>query len=327
MSHGKSNNNQTSGVDRLNSILSRLMGKRDKLQTEYKTPKTPKVSTNQKFAVVFLIMSLFLWVLTGIYYIPVDQSAIILNNGHIVKTVKGMIVSFERPYPFSNVVMIDNSNNALVVSAESSPLNILDKDNLNKQLSVAVDYQINSPQKYFLSIYQDNADLDKQISLIVKENIQRYFLNLNDEQLSDIGKAVIENEIMLQTNDVLRNFGINLNKLIIEDVIKKEQVTPITRSSNANAPIIQEAEEYAIWKSTQIKNIQQDFNNLLPQYEANPKTISELLYYRMLASNESSMPEFSLLNFASESTVMSVNSYNSRTLNRTVNRERIFENR
>lgn len=330
MNPGKSNNNQ-SIVDKLNTILSRIMGKRDD-KHHFKQDK-PKMSANQKFAAIFFVISFVLWLITGIYYIPENQSAIILHGGKVVEVSNGMKVKIDIPYPFSSVEMIDTSNSNVVVAAESRPINVVNKDLVEQQISAYANYYIFDPKIYFLSSYQDSANLDKQISLIIKEHIQRYFLNLTQNQFSDIGKSVAENEILSQINADINKYGINLNKLTIGFVKLKPEDKKISNSSSGftDSQLIDEANKYSKWKILQAKQVKDDFDNLLPQYIANPKTISELLYYRMLSSvPESANAEFALLNFTSTSAAES-SSFdkigNTRDLNRQVVRTRTFENR
>lgn len=329
MNRGKSNNSQGI-VDKLNIMLSRLMGKRSVSDFKKNTPKAP---ANQKFAAVFFVISFVLWMLTGVYYIPENQAAIFLHGGKVVGVSNGMTVKVDIPYPFSNVEMIDTSVNNISIGTESSPVTIINKDQVAQQIYIYSNYQVSDPQKYFLSFYQDGASLNKQVSLVIQEHIQRYFLNLTQDQFNDIGKSVSENEILSQVNLETNKIGIKISKLAIHFVSIKPHVEKvINRSSEPlSSQVIDTANKYSIWKTTQAKQMKADFDDLLPQYVNNHKTISELLYYRMVASvPESVNADFLSMDFIKTSSTESslVNSSNDiRNVNRNVVRERSFEGR
>lgn len=341
MSHGKTE----SAVDRLNRKLARLMGKKD----PNRPINTPSIPSNNKFTLIIVTMLLVLWGLTGVYYVPNQNYGIILINGKVDQLITGMDVGVTYPFPFSDIVNLDASENTLNLASSSNESGILavtedgNMLNLNANLSFVID----DPQKYYLNYYQENSDLNQKINWLMAAIVQDYFIHHNSQQLMQSSTIVTANEIRSLSMLVLRNYGLKINAFNIKSLQNVSQIkASLPKKSNDLTPskqIMAEAIQYQTQKSLETESMVAEFNNLLPQYQANKNAIVELMYYKMLSqiSTKSLIVEsYPLLNL-SESQFLKIESSSGgvylpssksstddvRAVNRSVDRQREFKDR
>lgn len=343
MSHGKTE----SAVDRLNRKLAKLMGKKDP-----NSPiKTPSIPSNNKFTVIIITMLLVLWGLTGVYYVPNQSYGIILTNGKINQVINGMDIGVTFPFPFSDIVNLDSSENTLNLASSSNESGILaaTEDGSVLNLNANLSFTISDPQKYYLNYYQENSDLNQKINWLMAAIVQDYFIHRQSQKLMQSSSIVTANEIRNLSMIVLRNYGLQINTFNIKSLQNISQAkASLPKKSNDLTPakqIMTEAAQYQAQKLSQTESMVAEFNNLLPQYQANKTAIVELMYYKMLSqvNAKSSMAEsFQLLKLSESeflriesnpSGVYSVTSSKSstnddvRAVDRNVDRQREFKDR
>lgn len=295
MSHGKTE----SAVDRLNRKLARLMGKKDP-----NSPiKTPSIPSNNKFTVIIITMLLVLWGLTGVYYVPNQSYGIILTNGKINQVISGMDIGVTFPFPFSDIVNLDSSENTLnLASSNESGVLAATEDGSVLNLNANLSFTISDPQKYYLNYYQENSDLNQKINWLMAAIIQDYFIHRTSQKLMQSSTIVTANEIRSLSMVILRNYGLQINTFNIKSLQNISQAkASLPKENNDIIPtkrIMTEANQYQAQKLSQTESMVAEFNNLLPQYQANKTAIVELMYYKMLSqvsAKSSTAESFQLL--------------------------------
>lgn len=346
MSHGNSSKNQSeSRIDKLNNILGRLMGKRDNKINNNIPNNTP---SNMKFMLIVAGMIIFLWSLTGVYYVPDGNYGLIMYNGKTNKVVSGLAIGVARPYPFSDVAIINSEDSNLSIGKdEANKFIVVSKDDHNIQLVLETSYALSDPKLYFNNFYQEISDTDNRVKLIVMSFVQKYVQSKNESELSANSKLVIANEVCALINNNIAQYGLKLNKinivnmnsLPVGDLNLEKNKEKASNSSIVLQELIDEANNYALNKNRETESLTAQFNELLPQYRSNPQTIRELMYYKMLSSIPESDLNYKLLNLSesqfliiANSTVSNVSTLNNesqsqrqRNFTRTVKRERIFQ--
>lgn len=304
-------------VDRLNQRLARLMGKKNR-----QNPHKNNIPSNSKFMLIIFGMIIFLWFLTGIYYVPNGNYGLILRQGRISKVVKGLQIGLTLPYPFVQVVLLDEETNGMTIGKNSSGqfYSVITSDDQRLNINAEITYRISDPQKFFINYYQDSIDLDQRVSWLAMAIIQDYMLHHQAENIIHSNTIVTENEIRKLSNKILANYGLEFSKFSITSlvnnnaragnpatVIESSSFTnnPVVTDSAANAKqlpaldteLIKEAHRYQQSKAAETESVVTEFKRLLPQYQANKSTIAELMYYKMLSTipNESSPESYPLL--------------------------------
>lgn len=303
MNRGKLNkNNEESSLDRVNNFLARLMGKKNKQLNNSKMPKN-NAPSDSKFVLIIVFVILVLWALTGLYYIPKDSIGIISYNGRVAKVVNGMEVGVTRPFPFSDMTIIDNDNTAFSIGKESdNQFTIVSSDDKNMRVIAEVDYSFKDPALYFQNLYQDDTDLASQLNWITQSYIQKHLNAYTESEITVASKLIIANEISSAMNQDLNKNGIAIVRLnLISLTSENNTIIESPTTSSFAESIIVEANNYAHDKAQQTKAMSADYYNLLAQYKANSKLVEDLLYYRMLSQiAESSNQEssYALLNIS-----------------------------
>ena len=347
MSHGKINKDQQNDeltLDRLNNFLARLLGKRNKSPQEIKHP-----TSDGKFVLIIIAMVLFLWGLTGVYYIPEHNYGLILHNGKLDHIRTGFAIGIDFPYPFSDVVTLDNNTVNISIGKldSTNTYTVISSDGKELQLSAEISYHISDPRQYFIFHYQENSNSEQVVKWLVQTSIQNYMLGESSNEVLHASTIVIANDIRKLSSNSMNSYGLTIDKLAITGLSNKSlQQTVATedisgKTGNLAAQIIDEANRYKINKTQETKTVVANFNQLLPQFLDNPQAISQLIYYKMLSSipaPESAIPKYLLLNLSLEQlkakidggglkTVSDKEESDLRVLNRSVDRERIFKGR
>ncbi|TXI92945.1 MAG: hypothetical protein E6Q33_05305 [Neisseriales bacterium] len=300
MNHGKIDKEKAqTTLDKWNNAIARVLGKRDKKRIDDKKP-----TSDGKFGLIVIGMVIFLWLLTGIYYIPQNMSGIIMHNGIVTNVKSGIAIGIDYPYPFSDLAVIDTASDSFSIGkTENDKFVIISKDNKSLQMIVELAYRISDPARYFVSHYQENADLKQAIKGQVQSSIQAYTVNINSNELLSASSIVTANDIRKNSESDLSNFGITIEKLAIIKLSNLDKLEQKNTTTNLNATnsiniIIKQALQYKSYIESDVKLEVEEFNALLPQYKSNPNTIAQLMYYKMLSSvpqAESATPDFSLL--------------------------------
>lgn len=345
MNRGNSNNTTSkSRVDRLNELLARLMGKKSSSQNLQK--KSPKPASNGKFTIIVLFMLGFLWVLTGVYYIPQDTYGLIMDRGRITKLVNGITVGISKPYPFSNSVLIDASENNLSIGKDDDKFMVASSDLRNLQFNLDVTYKIVDPKIYYTKFYQEIYDSNERIKWIIMASFEQYVHSLTSTQTFDMSRVILANEAGMAAKKELATYGIEVAKINIKDLQElpiapdvDESAVTENNQSKITQTIVSEAQNYAYNKQHSAESLTTEFKSLLPQYKTNPQIVQELLYYKMLSAIPVPQKEYKLLNLTEsqfydvansgsltdESGQSSSNNIRERRFSRVVDRERSFK--
>ncbi len=346
MSRGNIDNNSSGPtlVDRLNARLARLMGKKD--QHKFNKPSVP---SNKQFLIILIIMVVFLWLLTGFYYIPDNNYGLILKRGKIDKVENGLQIGFTLPYPFAEVVLIDASNSNITIGKqgnnEYNP--VVTSDNRRLVMAAEISYRINDPRKFFLTFYQDDMNLDQRVNYLAMAITQDYMLHQQSTNLLKSSTIVTSNDIRRLSNTILEKYGIELTKYAINILSVNNQQIQLSQKlsssdSNLANKLLEEANQYSQAKSAETQQITQEFKQYLTQSHSSKDAVSELMYYKMLSSipRESGIESYPLLSKSLASlkslvndtliesgSISKIDLNDVRAVNRNVDRERIFKDR
>ena len=289
MNHGKiaKNEDALSLVDRLNSRLARLMGKKDPRQ-----PLKPNLPGNFKFSLIISVMVISLWLLTGVYYVQDKSFGLVLQQGRITQVLSGLHIGVTWPYPFADVVILDSSGSNLAIgkNSDGKRYTVLSADNQVLTLNAEVSYQINAPERYFITYYQGNENQDQHVTWLIMTIIQDYILHHESNWLLQNSMIVSSNEIRQLSDKVLASYGLKLNKfslssislVLAESAAMGNPSQPVANPLAAN--LLSQAKQFAGAKQQQTESIVSQVKRLLPQYHANQSAISQLIYYKMLSS-------------------------------------------
>lgn len=344
MNRGNTNKDPESSpnkLDRLNQALARLMGKKDS------SLKDNSVPSNNKFLLIVLAMLLGMWFLTGIYYVPEGNYGLILESGKVSRVTTGVRVGITLPYPLADVVTLDATPNKVSFGGSESmdqAYTIATNDQEQLNMAVKFSYLISDPQKYYISYYQENSNLDLKISWLLKTILQDYFVHYQSQQILQNSTIVMSNEIRQISASILAGYGLQIDKLEISKISKvnkniNTRITDKSYEQSLTESIVNEAILYKNNKAQETRDLTDQFNQLLPQYIANPKVIKELMYYKMLSNIPAeSAPSYSLLSLTLGQFLDLVNnrrlngvaeeeSRGLRLVDRSIDRERIFKGR
>ena len=302
MNHGKIDKEKAqTTLDKWNNAIARILGKKNKEPSD----KNKMPTSDRKFGLIVVGMVVFLWLLTGIYYIPRNTYGIIMHNGKAISAKSGIAIGIDYPYPFSDIAIIDNVNSSLSIGkVENDQFLIVSKNNKSLQVIIEVVYRISDPIKYFINHYQENIDLKELIKGQTQSLIQSYIVSKNSDELLAGSTIVIANDIRKYGESQLSNFGIKIEKMALIKLSNPDILRPsekLSSASNHTDPadqIIKEANQYQTYVRADLESQLREFNQLLPQYKSNPNAIAQLMYYKMLSSipqPESATPDFSLL--------------------------------
>lgn len=346
MNHGNTDNNyENTFVERLNQRLARLMGKKSGRE-----PGFDSVPSNSKFMVIIFVMIVFLWFLTGVYYIPQGNYGLLLRQGKVSRVESGLAIGITLPYPFADVTLLDaGENNFSIGKLDSENFKLITADNQQLALRAEITYKIADPYKFYANYYQDNVNLDQRVSWLAMAISQDYILHHQSSTLLQGSTIVTANEIRKLSNKIIKNYGLEFNKFAIASLVNVSKSTNAINVINSTAPLgaglLAEAAKYQQEKMKQTQEIITEFNQILPQYRANKKAIVELIYYKMLSAIpvESSPNLYPLLSMSMAQLLarqsgqvadLGLNRGSSqglpkdiRSVNRTVDRERMFKDR
>lgn len=351
MNHGKIDKQKPqTALDKWNNALARMLGKREKKSSDGNN-QTP--TSDGKFGFIVIAMVVFLWLLTGIYYVPQNTYGIIMHNGKVSSVKSGIAIGIDYPYPFSDIAVIDNISNSLSIGkVDNEKFVVVSANNKPLQMVVEVVYRVTNPRQYFIAHYQENTDFKQIMKWQVQSLIQSYVINKQSSELLSGSSIVIANDIRRQSEFQLANFGIKVEKMTIvklsnlDTQLQQDKESSISSSSTINSSvgeILNQAKQYQNYINNDLDSQVKEFHKLLPEYRSNPDVVAQLMYYKMLSSipvSESAVPDFSLLrssldefksriNNGSISTQQSISFEESdvRKLNRIVDREREFKGR
>ncbi len=336
MNRGKTNPKTLTGVDRvveqLNQKIARMLGKNG----GHKKP-SPKKTTNFTFSIVIFCCSLILWITTGVYYLSENQFGIILKFGEIVRVEKGIKVGFTAPYPFGGVEVLSSDISQLIDFSnlpQTTPT-FLSRDLGLVNVDGKFNYQIYDPSLLFQNILQKQTNMDTYVSILVQNELRDYFSKKLKSDILKENLTIAAGEIRDNVNQKMSGYGIKIIKLNIsslEDYQSKSGgniLSNTTESVSLVDRLLQSANEYHQNTISETKTQIAEFRDLLPEYQRNPESVVERLYFETknaIPSNYS----YPLLNMNLEELIMLYNlhgkvapvSNRERHFDRSVNRNR-----
>ena len=214
-------------VDKFNKKIARILGKRGHGM------RPPKSTSNKVFWLIMLLVFLFLWGSTGIYYLSENMYGIILHKGKFSRVVKGLRVGLTLPIPFERIIIID---------AEPSYLQYLGNDgdsrtDYNVELSdsqiIGIKaqflYQITDPKMFYIEYLQNKHNhlnneglnlLHTEIEGIIKKHVNNYIAYSDYHDAVTQNLAIMGGDVKKQANQELDKYGVSVIKLNIISIHK-----------------------------------------------------------------------------------------------------------
>lgn len=297
-------------VEQINHKLGRLLGKRDHRPSN----KNKKIS-NLVFIVMILGCSLLLWLATGFYYLGENQFGIILQNGKIVKVVKGIKVGFIAPYPFGNIAVLDAAISDFIdlnkMGLTNGNFTILSRDLQQIKVDAKFNYQVVDPSKLFKTLLQMQSNLDNTIAWSVQDQLRDYFISESNNEILKANLTVAANEIRFAVNQRLAVNGIKIVKLNINALtqVNNQPDAVVMAENKPNKPdraiqqpniaveLLQQANDFKQDRLNQTRVEIGQFEKLVAQYRLTPDAIVQQMYYSALEEIPTSQLErYPLLN-------------------------------
>ncbi len=310
MNRGKTNPKTLKGIDRvverLNQKIARILGKNG----GHKQP-LPKKTTNFTFSIVIFCCSLILWITTGFYYLNEHQFGIVLNLGKIASVEKGIKVGFTAPYPFGDIAVLssDVSNFIDFSNLSQTTPTVLSRDLGMIKVDGKFNYQIQEPSLLFQNILQKQNNMDIYVSILVQNELRNYFSKKLESEILKENLTIVAGEVKDGVNQKISAYGIKIIKLNISSLkdyqVKSESrvVMNVSESIPLTNRLLQSANEYHQNTISETKNQIAEFRELLPEYQKNPESVVERLYFETqnaIPSNYS----YPLLNMNLEELIM-----------------------
>ncbi|HMT03115.1 MAG TPA: SPFH domain-containing protein, partial [Burkholderiales bacterium] len=295
-------------VNKINNKIAKILGKKCNSKNSFNGQNNKVKIKNWIFSLTIIFLLIFLWAITGFYYLSDNQYGVVIRNGKIDRVVKGIKFGFNAPYPIDQLYLINAavSENIHIgkASFDDADYVILSKDLKPFEFTANFTYQIIEPKALFLSILQNENKIIEIVKCKMRIAIRQYIASKIESELLDANLIVTANEIRYKLNQDLLNYGIKINKLDIES-LNKFKTNTLTK--NANKPIDVPIVNKLLWAANEYHQNQialtkvniDKFNKLLLQYQQNPQNIIEQMYYDMLLSIPSNMQDnYALLNLS-----------------------------
>ena len=283
-------------TERLNKRIGRVLGKK---------PNTPIPDLDEKvnnlfFIVMVIVSFLLLWSVSGFYFLPENQYALITRDGKFQKTIVGPDAGFTLPYPFADIIIIDgNISEPLYIGKTSDNDNgflSMSKDMVAFGINADFSYQVFDPSVLWSNHLQDDNDIDRLTIWLVQQQLHNYIVQHNAKDILNINIIVLSNQLRDDINQNLSGYGIKLktlnlsnlkqNSSLIQDAessVVSSIVMDNSESNNIAVQLINEANEYQKEHIVLANANVVKFKQLLPQYKAKPVAIVEQMYYQLLA--------------------------------------------
>lgn len=283
MSPGNSNKRIDRIIDQLNHKIAWILGKRNRV------PNFNKKSSTSSFVLVLILAIIFLWGLSGIYYLKNNQIAIVLRAGKVNRVLKNSNFGLVWPYPIEIINSIDLENKFLTIGL-NAPFIVYTKDLQALNLSLNYNFQLKVPQKYFINYSQDdiNPVINWQLEPIILQFIAKFNLN----QLLSANMIVLSNQLQTQINNQIVATGFKIDKLNLKQLsiqTSTQQATKISINNNNQMEselaieLLNQAHAYQQNTETEAQVKLQNYQALLKQYQLNKNSIVEEMYYQALS--------------------------------------------
>ena len=159
-----------------------------------------------------------LWILSGIYVVQPAQAGVVTQFGkHVATTGPGP--HWHLPYPFQAVERVDVEQ---IRTARLTDQQILTQDENIVDIDLAVQYNINSAEKYLFNVRSPDQTLEQVVESALREVIGSTGL----ESVLTTGRDVVWNTTSEELQTVLDSYdaGINVTAVNLERAQPPEQV-------------------------------------------------------------------------------------------------------
>jgi regulator of protease activity HflC (stomatin/prohibitin superfamily) len=237
-------------ADSLNKKIARLLGKRGH------NMKPPKATSRRMFWFIMLIVALFLWGSTGIYYLSEDMYGIVLYRGQFNRVVKGLHVGLTLPLPFAGVIAVDARQSYLQYLGDDgshhTDYNMLLHDSQMIGIKAQFAYQITDPRIFYIGYLankhkrfnvEERDLLRAEIVSTIKNSINKYLATDSYPEAIRKNLTIMGSDIENQVNQVLAKYGISVIKLniislnLVDSSTISKPITPHANSNNLNTVV------------------------------------------------------------------------------------------
>lgn len=194
-------------IERVNKKIAKLLGKKDNNNTNDNL-------SFSKFILLLIFNLLFLWSITGFYFIGSNQYAIFYKNGKMIDIIKGVKIGFTYPIPFGDYQLI-NANLENTLSIDSNKEEVLSNDLKPFKVNVIFSYKINNIKNFYKN-FGFVQDINKLIFLLLNVKLREYIASKNSVLLTNNSLIAQGNEFRDNLNKEFEIYGINISKLYFE---------------------------------------------------------------------------------------------------------------
>lgn len=202
---------------------------------------------------------LFLYLLTGVYFVAPEQQAVVMRFGRVVTTGVGPGVHYHLPWPLESIVKLkvletkrltvglEMPDQVLGRSAAENPVQYLTADQNIITVQMAVQYAIKDPAAY---LYRAQ-DVTQMITRAVESAFAQTIAAEPVDSLLTTGKIAVQNTTLQRSRALLDSYasGVFVSSINIENVTPPAEVADAFREvASARADrdrIINEAHGYA----------------------------------------------------------------------------------
>jgi modulator of FtsH protease HflK len=213
---------------------------------------------NFKFLIIFITI---IWLLSGFYIIPFTSVGLIFNLIKENVEIKGPGLNYSLPYPIKKKKIINNKE---IRQNKISDISFITGDENIVNLSLAYQYQIYNPKKYYFNFSEElieNIAISSIYDIISNRDLD-HCLTVGREEISISIKSKIQQS--LDSN----NTGILLNNVTLLDVDPptetKDAFDDVIRAKNDEQRIKNEAKAY--------------YNDIIPKARGNAQKLIEEAY-------------------------------------------------
>ena len=237
-------------VERLNRRIAWLLGSKKNNYSErfgHASNLPPRETSKFMFWVMIITLSLFLWGVTGFYYLADSQYGIIFLTGRITKIIKGPRLGMTMPYPFGDIEVIDGrATNLLNLASDGDADNnyiSLTRDVVMVGLNAQFAYMVVDPHAYYLNnLNEDNAD--EAVRLKLQAVLHNYLASVDYVKLSHANLTMTASLIRQQANYALSNLGISLTKLNVNKIYAIISNEPSVKDNTNASAIISSGRDF-----------------------------------------------------------------------------------
>lgn len=226
--------------------------------------KPPTIKPAHLYIIIPAIF--FLWLLTGLYKVALQEQAVVLVFGkHAATTVPGL--HWNIPPPFGKVIKVKTEEIKRIEIGFRTESSRMSRQSLMKEslmlteaanmidIHMSVQYQVNDPAQFLFGVADPfrglrDRGLYETVKNVAEASLREVVGKNNIDDILTVGKGVVQQDIHDQMQKILNLYGAGLtvNLVQLQDVHPpqevKESFRDVNNSEEDKSRLIREAEGY-----------------------------------------------------------------------------------